>query len=128
MIPFRLRNIPITSGRIKAPVLTLHGLGDLFVPFSQVQIYAEKVEKWGASDLLVNRAIREFIHGEFTQEELTTAFSDLVDWVETGVKPAGDDVLDPAVVADPYFGCQFTTEDRDYSDYADFGLVIPPCP
>jgi hypothetical protein len=35
-------------------------------------------------------------------------FLDLVSWVETGVKPAGDDVLDPTEVANPLFGCNFT--------------------
>lgn len=128
MFPFGLKNLPITTGRIKAPVLTLHGIGDLFVPFSQEQIYAQKVAKHGASNLLVQRAIRDIVHCEFTQEEVTTAFTDLVNWVETGGKPAGDDVLNPTAVADPNFGCQFTTDYRDYSDYAGFGLVIPPCP
>jgi hypothetical protein len=40
---------------------------------------------------------------------LHTSFVDLVKWVEAGVKPAGDDVLDPANVANPNFGCQFTS-------------------
>ena len=131
MIPFRLRNIPITTGRIKVPVLTLHSLGDIFVPFSQVQIYANKVESWGAADLLVNRAIREMIHSTIgmTEEEITTGFSDLVNWVETGVKPPEDNVLDPTVVANPNFGCQFTTTGgHDYTGYEDFGFIIPPCP
>ena len=38
------------------------------------------------------------------------AFADLVTWVEDGVRPAGDDVSDPAAVADPDFGCQFTDQ------------------
>jgi hypothetical protein len=32
-----------------------------------------------------------------------------VNWVVNGVKPAGDDILDPVKVAAPDFGCQFTT-------------------
>ena len=32
----------------------------------------------------------------------------MVGWLEFGVKPAGDDFLDPAAVADPLFGCAFT--------------------
>jgi hypothetical protein len=28
--------------------------------------------------------------------------------VVNGVKPEGDDVLDPAAVADPNFGCRFS--------------------
>ena len=44
----------------------------------------------------------------FTGNELGAAFLDLVGWVESGVKPAGDNWLDPAAVADPEFGCTFT--------------------
>ena len=36
------------------------------------------------------------------------AFADLVNWVTNGVKPAGDDVLTPAVVASPSYGCAFS--------------------
>ena len=127
MHPNGLKNMPVTNGNIKVPVLTLHGIGDLFVPFSQEQIYAQRVADQGASDLLVQRAIRDIVHCEFTEEEYQEAFSDLVSWVETGVKPAGDDVLDPDVVSAPDFGCQFTSEDRDYSG-VDPIFAIPPCP
>ena len=59
----------------------------------------------------------------FTGAELVSAFVDLVAWVELGIKPAGDDFLDPAAVADPDFGCAFT----------DFGgapahILATPCP
>ena len=39
---------------------------------------------------------------------MTTAFDDLVAWVEDGVRPDGDDVTDRATVADPTFGCRFS--------------------
>ena len=126
--PNGLKNIPVNNGKIKVPLLTLHGIGDLFVPFSQEQIYAQRVAEQGASDLLVQRAIRDIVHCEFTQEEYTTAFSDLVNWVETGEKPEGDNLLDPNIISDEFFGCQFTSWDRDYSDFAIFGLEIPTCP
>jgi hypothetical protein len=69
--------------------------------------------------LLVQRAIRGRGHCEFTTAEVVTAFDDLVNWVENGVKPAGDDILDPQVVAQPDFGCQFTPVDHP---------LVPPCP
>ncbi len=122
-----ITNVPPVSGDIGIPVLTLHTLGDLFVPFSMQQIYRQRVEANGKGDLLVQRAIRDFGHCAFTGEELATAFLDLVTWVETGAKPAGDDVLDPAVVADPDYGCAFTTEDRSVPGF----LPLPPiaaCP
>lgn len=99
---------PPISGDIDIPVITLHTLGELFVPFSMEQIYARRVASHGKSDLLVARAIRDVNHCGFTLAEQTRAFDDLVDWVENGVRPAGDAILDPAVVAAPNFGCAFT--------------------
>lgn len=117
--PNGLGGIPAISGNIRIPVLSIHTLGDLFVPFSMEQIYAQRVADNGKSDLLVVRAIRDVGHCGFTVDEQANAFADLVNWVENGVKPAGDDVLTPATVADPNFGCTFTTAKRSYA---------PACP
>ena len=103
-----LAQVPLVSGDISIPVVTLHNLGDLFVPVLNQVEYASRVEAAGKSDLLVQRAIRGAGHCDFTAAELSTAFLDLVTWVEAGVKPAGDDWLDPANVASPDFGCNFT--------------------
>lgn len=103
-----LTGIPKVGGDPDIPVLSLHGLGDLFVPFSMEQIYASRVAARGESDLFVSRAIRENGHCEFTQPELRTAFADLVTWARTGDRPAGDDILDRGDVAEPAFGCRFT--------------------
>jgi len=96
------------SGDIGIPVLTLHNLGDLFVPVHNEVEYAKRVQENGKSDLLVQRAIRGVLHCDFTPAEFSTAFLDLVVWREFGLKPAGDDFLDPAEVANPLFGCSFT--------------------
>jgi pimeloyl-ACP methyl ester carboxylesterase len=106
--PNGLANIPPISGRLPIPVLSLHTIGDLFVPFSMEQIYARRAAAHGASDLLVVRAIRDHAHCGFAEPEEAAAFADLVKWVENGVKPAGDDILTPSAVADPNFGCQFS--------------------
>lgn len=106
--PNGLANVPPTTGDLKIPMLTLHTLGDLFVPFKMEQDYAQRVQDKGASELLVQRATRDVGHCSFTPSELVTTFTDLVQWVETGDKPAGDDVLDPNAVADPTFGCTYT--------------------
>lgn len=113
--PNGLAHIPPISGNINIPVLSLHTIGDLFVPFLMEQIYAERVAAQGKSDLLVQRAIRDFGHCGFTTAEQESAFEDLVNWVVNDVKPAGDEVLDPEVVADPCFGCNFTLEERPYA-------------
>ena len=89
-------------------VLTMHTIGDLFVPFSMQQVYRREAIAQGSADRLVQRAIRDVGHCAFTPQESIRAFDDLVAWVEDGTKPAGDDVLDPAVVADRDFGCAFT--------------------
>jgi pimeloyl-ACP methyl ester carboxylesterase len=81
-----------TTGKITKPLLTIHGTGDLFVPISMEQDYAQKVAAAGDSNLLVQRAIRSAGHCNFSDSEITTAWNDLVDWVEHGVKPKGDDL------------------------------------
>jgi pimeloyl-ACP methyl ester carboxylesterase len=101
-------NSPPISGDIDIPVITLHTIGELFVPFSMEQIYARRVAAHGKADLLVSRAIRDVNHCGFTIPEQVRAFNDLVNWVTNGVRPAGDAILDPAVVAAPNFGCAFT--------------------
>jgi len=106
--PNGLGSIPPISGRLPVPVLTLHTIGDLFVPLSMEQIYARRVAAQGNGDLLVQRAIRDHGHCAFAVAEEAAAFADLVNWVENGVKPAGDDMLTPAAVANPAFGCAFT--------------------
>lgn len=104
----RLQRVPEISGRISIPVLSVHTLGDLFVPFSAEQIYARDVARHNRSDLLVSRATRAVDHCEFSPQELIRTFDDLVLWVNDGIKPLGDAILDPEQVADPLFGCQFT--------------------
>ena len=117
-----LNPIPQVRGDIGIPVLSLHNLGDLFVPFHNEIEYAKDVQAHGKSDLLVQRAIRGVGHCGFTGVELVTAFSDLVNWVQNGVRPEGDVVLDPVAVAAEDYGCRFT-------DFATPGghILATPC-
>ncbi|MEU4402778.1 hypothetical protein [Micromonospora orduensis] len=103
-----LTEVPRIAGRPTAPVVSLHGLGDLFVPFSMEQAYATDVARNGRSKLVVQRAIRATQHCEFTPTEAGAAWDDLVSWVRTGKRPAGDTVTDPAVVARADYGCRFS--------------------
>lgn len=118
-----LRPVPLVTGDIDVPVLTLHNLGDLFVPFHNEVVYAHEVTAAGNSDLLVQRAIRGVNHCGFTATELVTAFSDLVRWVQEGVRPEGDTVTDPDVVAGQDYGCRFTDLDTPGGH-----LLAAPCP
>lgn len=103
-----LTGIPAVQGDPRIPVLSLHSIGDLFVPFSMEQIYAKEAAAHHQSRLFVSRAIRGNQHCGFTQAELRSGFSDLVRWVRSGHRPAGDDILSPREVARPTFGCRFT--------------------
>jgi pimeloyl-ACP methyl ester carboxylesterase len=103
-----LTQSPQIKGTPVIPVLSLHDLGDLFVPFSMEEIYGAEVAHHGRSTLLVQRAIRAANHCEFSNTEAGRAWDDLTTWVHTGVRPAGDDVTNPAEVAQPTFGCAFT--------------------
>ncbi len=122
-----IANVPPTTGDLRIPMLTLHTLGDLFVPFHMEQEYARRVAAHAGSHLLVQRATRDFGHCSFTAIELVTAFTDLVKWVESGVKPAGDNVLDPEAVADPNYGCTFTDKvSPRFWDQPGLGFLKPP--
>lgn len=113
-----LANIPPIAASFRIPVVSLHTIGDLFVPLSMEQIYARRALSRGTSNLLVQRAIRDVQHCGFTVAEQERAFADLVHWVQDGVKPTGDDMLNAQSVASPTFGCAFTQTARPYA----------PCP
>lgn len=80
------------TGKIGAPLLTIHGTGDLFVPIHLEQSYRRTVDAAGNGGLLVQRAIRRPGHCNFSAEERVQAFDDLVGWVEDGAKPRGEDL------------------------------------
>jgi hypothetical protein len=121
-----LTEIPQIAGRPTAPVLSLHGLGDMFVTFSMEQEYQQDVARNGRTKSLVQRAIRTVEHCEFSPVEVATAWNDLVTWVDRGRKPIGDVVDNRATVAAPDYGCRFT----DRTAYTGPGTrrLFPPCP
>jgi dienelactone hydrolase len=81
------------TGRLKAPLLTLHETGDAWVPLSLEQSYRRRTVAAGTDRLLVQRVVRAPGHCGFDGETRERAFDDLVAWVERGVRPEGDDVL-----------------------------------
>ncbi|MCR6476266.1 alpha/beta hydrolase [Variovorax sp. ZS18.2.2] len=103
-----LRWVPKNNGEFRIPVVSLHTLGDLYVPFSMEQIYQKRVAAKGNSQWLVQRAIRGITHCDFTVQEQVEAFDAMVQWQQGGPKPAGDDVVTAATVADSKYGCTFS--------------------
>lgn len=128
-----LRWIPVANGDINIPVVAIHTLGDLFVPFKMEQVYAARVKAKGNDKWLVQRAIRDVGHCAFTAAEATAAFDDMVKWEAGGAKPAGDDVTTPAVLAAPTYGCTFTRNTPSAEDFtapavrAGFQAKYPAC-
>ncbi|MCA1645401.1 MAG: hypothetical protein LC797_08015 [Chloroflexi bacterium] len=94
------------TGQISAPVLSIHDTGDAFVPFKFEQDYRHKTIAAGTDNLLVQRAIRRAGHCNFTAAERNQAFDDLVNWLEYGVQPRGEDVLTPDVA---HLGVEWTS-------------------
>lgn len=108
-----VRWIPLVSGDFEVPVLTMHTLGDMFVPFVHQQLYRQKAIDNGNEDLLVQRSIRATGHCDFSASEISTALGDWLTWVNGGPKPDGDEVLDATVVADANYGCDHTITSAD---------------
>ena len=129
-----LRWVPKVNGEFKVPVVTIHTLGDMYVPFSMEQIYRKRTEAKGNGNWLVQRAIRGVAHCDFTIQEQTEAFDAMTAWEAGGAKPAGDDVVTPATVAATSYGCTFTrnttgADDSTAIQNARAGLVVArPCP
>lgn len=76
------------TGDIGVPVVSLHTTRDPAIPFSHETKFAATVAAAGRSDLLLQRAPSRWGHCAFTPAEVQGAFSDLVQWVTTGIKPA----------------------------------------
>ncbi|MBC8058530.1 MAG: alpha/beta hydrolase [Rhizobiales bacterium] len=111
-----LRWVPKANGEFKIPVVSIHTLGDLFVPFSMQQVYQKRVAAKGNSAFLVQRAIRGVSHCDFTIAEQVTAFDDMLKWEGGGAKPVGDDVVTAATVAATTYGCAFTNNTLGQDD------------
>jgi hypothetical protein len=103
-----LRWVPKVNGDFQIPVVSIHTLGDMYVPFSMEQVFQRRTAAMGNSDWLVQRAIRGVGHCDFTIAEQVNAFDAMVKWERDGVKPGGDDVVTAATVAAPSYGCAHT--------------------
>lgn len=81
------------TGRIAAPMLTIHETADFRVPFRLQQDYRRRTIAAGTDQLLVQRAVSGAGHCGIDGGVRERAFDDLVAWMERGVVPPGDDVL-----------------------------------
>lgn len=71
------------------PFLALHTSRDPIVrERANNDKYESLVESTGNGEFFLRRVVDRFGNCTFSAEELASHFSDLVDWVETGVKPS----------------------------------------
>jgi len=75
------------TGELHIPVVTLHTTRDPIVPIFHEQMFANAVEKAGASPYLLQRTVDAFGHGEVSDADVVAAFFAMVEWVHTGMKP-----------------------------------------
>jgi len=83
------------TGRLTAPLLTLHETGDAWVPLSLEQSYKRRTIAAGTDHRLVQRVVRGPGHCAVDGATRRQAFDDLVRWIEHGVRPDGEEVLAP---------------------------------
>ncbi|WP_373187191.1 alpha/beta hydrolase [Halopseudomonas sp.] len=124
-----LRFIPKVNGNLyKAiPVVTVHTIGDLFVPINMEQIYKRRMIDNGFGDQVVQRAVRAPGHCDFTVAEFSNTLDAMIQWEQNGIKPGGDDFLDPATVASSDFGCEYTVNGPVAPGQYPRAF-LPPCP
>ena len=77
----------IREGVLEMPHLALHNSRDPAVPVFHQALYADAVAEQGDSDLLVQRITDRYGHTSPFTNEVFGAFTERVDWVDTGVSP-----------------------------------------
>ena len=97
----------VAIGPLRVPLLTVKTTGDLFTPLHLDAAYQVAVAAAGDADNLVMRALRRPGHCSISPAEGFRAVSDLIAWVEDGVRPQGeifdDDPSDAGVAfTDPF--------------------------
>jgi hypothetical protein len=71
-----------------SPVLLLHTSRDPIVPESaNNDKYEALVQSTGNEDFLVRRVVDRFGHCTFSPAEIASSFTDLIAWVEAGIRP-----------------------------------------
>jgi dienelactone hydrolase len=76
------------TGKLHAPVLTLHTVVDTLVPVQHERAYAETVAAAGDSDLLFQAYTTGTSHCGFSPVQVPLAIAQLDAWVRTGVRPS----------------------------------------
>ena len=76
------------TGNLRIPLLTVHNTWDPAVPLIHEVELAKIVQAAGTSNMLLQRQVAVYGHCVVPVPLLAAAFTDLVGWANTGVKPA----------------------------------------
>jgi alpha-beta hydrolase superfamily lysophospholipase len=74
------------SGRLRRPVVTMHGILDALLPVWHEADYHARVEAAGRSEQLV-QAFANVGHSSFSAGQFLSALSAIEHWLDTGVRP-----------------------------------------
>src|SRR5262249_22580045 len=80
------------TGKLQAPVITLHETADFRVPLVMEQNYRRKVGAAGSGKWLVQRVVARAGHCGIDAAMRERAFDDLLAWMQGGAAPRGDDL------------------------------------
>lgn len=80
------------SGRVAVPVMTLHGIGDATVFVENAAAYRETLERAGSADRLLQVFVDDAEHSKMSAALYPAALDVLRAWVESGRRPAVEDV------------------------------------
>lgn len=115
------------SGKLPAPVITLHAIDDPTALVEYEDAYRSKVAAAGQSARLLQTFTREDDHSKLSDSEYAAVFDTLLQWIASGRKPSVADVDATCARAEAQFpgGCHF---DPAYKPKALFDRVPPRKP
>lgn len=92
------------SGRIARPVLSMHTTIDGLVIPANESAYRDTVDAARRSSRLAQAFVTGVGHCTFTPDQWHTAIRAMESWLETGIKPSGEESFPPALGFDHTFG------------------------
>ena len=102
------------TGKLIVPTLTLHAIGDPTAFVELEQVFHDKVERAGASDLLVQSFTREQEHSKLATPQYAALLRAMTAWIERGDKPSPASLAATCQLAMATYGeaCHFEVDYR----------------
>jgi pimeloyl-ACP methyl ester carboxylesterase len=75
------------TGELRDPVLALHTTYDEILPVTNYEYYDQLTQLKYTNDKYAQQYVLTDGHCEFSNEDVANVFSQLLDWIETGIKP-----------------------------------------